>query len=317
MKFRCFSVLCLLILMITFLSGCATVQYTRIFVDDQVQDVISIELQKSELSNSEFTTLANEIDKDCRAYVSAVNKWFKNFEPDGENFTIELYENIKNNIVVQYVGDKGRGKFTIQLTFSSLGYFYLFFGIRGIDGVNENEAFDAILDDIGPFLVNYKTLNKEDFSPFSYKYGRYSSESIFANIKTIKVVGEEDETYFNKYSTLLNDEDLTDEELLNRVLLLEVFGTSDSRLQSNANDGREKGSDGITYHYWDINKMIADKDNSTMEIYYRAPKSATWYIIGLVAAVVAVAVTFVVAKGIAFKDIDEALTLGEDNEEDD
>lgn len=313
MKFKN-CLLCLLVLIIVvFCSGCATIQHTRKVVDGQVQDIIQIKLEKDQFtSNEEFSKVANEIDLDFRAYNKSINNWFNQFLPSGENGEVELYENVKNNITVQYIGNVSAGEYYFELTFASSGYFYLFYGVD-IDGVEENVAYDSIMKDIGPFLIEYENLKVDDFSAFSYKYSRTASDSIYNSILNQVIIGG-NTTYFEKYSGFVSGED-PKQELLENVKILQVFGTVDDRICSNANDGVEKGSDGFYYHYWDLNQMVNLDENSKIEIFLRSANQSTWYILALVISTVAIIIAFVIAKKVNLNEIDKALTLDYKNDD--
>ena len=97
--------------------------------------------------------------------------------------------------------------------------------------------------------------------------------------------------------------------MLENIDILQVFGTVDDRICSNANDGKEKGSDGLYYHFWDVNQLLSDDESGKIEIFLRTANQATWYILALVLAVVALAIAYVMAKKVNLSDIDKALTL--------
>ncbi len=311
------SVLISLILVLC--SGCATIQHTRKVTEGEVQDVIIVELDKTKFpSNSKYLEVSNAIHLDFIAYNRAINKWFDQFFPNGENGDFELYENVKNNILVQYKGDVSNGEFFFEITFLSSGYFYLFYGAE-IEGIDKEQAYEAIMNDIGPFIINYENLKVEDFSAFSYKYSRICSDTIYNTMLNQKVISDvsSDETYLEKYSSIMGSEN-AESELLNNVQIIQAFGTVDDRICSNANYGTSKGEDGLYYHLWNINQLISGNSDAKIELFLKAANQATWYILALVIAVAGLVVTFILAKKVNLSEIDEALTLdvGKKNDED-
>lgn len=326
MRFKKFVLCLILCFSCVVLSSCASIQFTREVVNGQIRDAFCVELDKSKLSNEDYQKLSNELDKDFKAYRSAVNSWItNNFEPDGKTISYELSANIRKSIVPRYSGET-EGKFYFEIYFASYGYFYLFYGQTGIEGVNENQAFETVLKDIGPFLTETKSLSKENISAFSYKYGRFASESIYNFVVNQKVISvlpsgeivENEQTYLDKYLNLLgNSEKYNKDNILENVQLKEVFGTDEKKIFSNANDGRERSTDGIYYHYWDLNKMVAD-GKSNVEIFFKAPRSSAWYILGLGVSIVVVALVYLLSRTQVLKEIDKALTLDyfDDNDED-
>lgn len=309
----------LISLIVILCSGCATIQHTRKVSEGEVQDVITVELDKSKFpSTSKFLEVSNEIHEDFVAYRRAIENWKEQFFPTGENGDFELYENIRNNIIVEYLGEVSNGSFYFELTFASSGYFYLFYGAE-IEGVDEEEAYNAIMKDIGPFIINYENLKVEDFSPFSYKYSRINSDSIFNAMLNQKVICEEelDETYLEKYATIMGSEN-SESDLLNNVQIIQAFGTVDDRICSNANYGVSQEDDGLYYHFWNINQLIEGNSDAKIELFLKAANQATWYISALVVAIVGLGITFILSKKVNLSEIDEALTLdvGKKNDED-
>lgn len=296
----------LISLIVILCSGCATIQHTRKVAEGQIQDSIIVQLDKSKFNSAEkYLQVANEIDMDFRTYHDTIMKWFEQFFPNDENSDFELYENVLNNISINYLGEVSSGRFYFEITFLSIGYFYLFYGVEVAD--DEELAYEAIMEDIGPFLIDYENLKVEDFSAFSYKYSRTSSDSIYNSVIGETVINGE-VTYFEKYASLMESEN-AENDLLENVEILQVFGTVDDRICSNANSGIEKGDDGLYYHFWNVNKLLEENNNGRIEIFLKTANQSTWYILALIISVIVVVIVYVLSKRVDFSDIDKALTL--------
>ena len=279
MKIKKFIMSCILLLFSIFtFVGCANIEYIRaVDGNNVIIDRFVIELNEDQIKKSgqSLSNVSELIENDMQLIVASINTWKSSFQiyPD-------LYASIDAGIYAETV-KSSEEKLTLSIQFAGPQMFGLFYGYVEA----EDFEYQKMMDDIGPFvgkMLKEEYSSNENLGLFLYKYSLIKQEGILDSIKDLEINGVK---YYDKYRSATNNfYDVEDLELS------QIFTYPDDRIRSNA-DIKEV-MDGLTMLKWDL----TGDESYSMEIYKIAPRSISWYILGLIISLVAIIILIVVIK---------------------
>jgi len=248
----------ILLISIFLIFGCASIEYQRVTDDyGKIVDKIVIELDEhklsKQLSHDKINALKNDIKIDIDNYVFALKR--------------AKYELIKNNVDTKLDFEEGiiiestgwvrefdnKSKIICQITYLNSTYLEK---INGSDNAEEGE----VKNDSATIVKNL----------FISKYMMYS-DNVFSGMEDMS--GVDGKNYFDYYSSNYGEFGVDD------IQLSQIYGTTDSRLKSNADYTQQ--IDGINYHLWEIGTQNEEYKTIQLSYYYRTAVGAGWYILAL------------------------------------
>ena len=247
--------LILIICSVFVFCGCANIEYQRITDDTgQIIDKLVIELNEKEIlqkiSNVELQALKKDIQSDLDNYVVAINYAKPQLQaqyPDMDFATGIVAETTP----WEYVS-KDVSKIYIEIYYKNSDY------MLKINGGNTEE--DPENEDDNTEIIS---------DLFISKYMMYS-DNVFMGMEEVSMGSE---TYFDFYTTKYSDFSVKD------INLTQVYGTTDSRLKSNAD--HKTTIDGINYHLWEIDTENGGYTKAKLSYYYTTAVGTGWYIVAL------------------------------------
>ena len=241
------------------MCGCANMEYLRVVDDNgQIMDKFTLELDRkdiiSKIGATRYGKLQESIESDLGKYADKIN-----------SRRTELHR--------EYGGQKD---FVNGVAAAASKFFQL------------NETTDQIFVQVNYASIEYyKLINNisddgrsEADNGFVSKY-IIKATNTFSNLEEL---GGED-GYFKTYTRDYPEFSMDD------VNLTQIYGTTDSRLKSNA-DYVEK-IEGINYHLWEIDAKNGAYKTCELSYYYLTAVGTGWYIIAL-ALSIALAVILIV-----------------------
>lgn len=258
-----FLSLILIICSVFVFCGCANIEYQRITDDTgQIIDKLVIELNEKEIlqtmSNIELQELKRDIQKDLDNYVVAINYTKPQLQlqyPDMDFSTGIVAETTPWEYVSQDVS-----KIYIEIYYKNSDYMLKING--GGNQEEDQENSDSNTEIISDLFIS--------------KYMMYS-DNVFMGMEEVSMGSQ---TYFDFYTAKYSDFTVED------VTLTQVYGTTDSRLKSNAD--YKTTIDGINYHLWEIDTKNGGYNTAKLSYYYTTAIGTGWYLVAL-------ALTFVLA----------------------
>ena len=263
MKKRFLSVLILICCMFV-MCGCANMEYLRVVDDNgQIMDKFTLELDRKDIISKIGTTRYDELQKDIKLDL-------KNYTDNINNRRLELQreyggqKDFLNGVGVAvsewFALNATTDQIFVQVNYASIEYYKLI----------NNISDDGSKEDNNEIVSNW----------FVSKY-IIKATNTFSNLEEL---GGED-NYFDYYTGHYPEFSMDD------VNLTQIYGTTDSRLKSNA-DYVEK-IEGINYHLWEIDAKNGAYKTCELSYYYLTAVGTGWYIIAL-ALSIALAVILIV-----------------------
>lgn len=292
-KLKCLSLIMILSCIFVF-AGCANIEYQRT-VDDygQILDKLTIEIDESKLkSDTNVDDLIDNVKHDIKTYYI-----------DPILFRVELYK-LQNpttfhdfqklfdisDIIYSKTGTMH--KVSVEILFGSSEVMYYLYGYD----ISDDDATDSSMTETKNFFIK--------------KYTQ-TTDNVFGDVTTIEFGGV---NLFEKYQGKVGDEYNE-----NDITLTQIYGTTDSRLHSNADETTTLN--GITYHLWEFNGADA---SAQLMFYYITANATGWYALAialtLVILVVIVAIYIVDKKKNKYKSkvvVDTQNSVEFDQNEDD
>ncbi len=255
MKSKVLSVILFAICSI-FLFGCVNIEYQRFMLPDgAIEDVLIFELDDT-VPDDQVATILSTIHEDVMKYYrTPINKAII------ETGKLEILNGIQVNVLPHK--DELRS-------------------IKVVTHCDSVEMYATLVNDIFPKVYKQNKEQPEDTSVMNdnvhYEIGTFiiryieKTYTAFGNIQDFQLQLIDDTTPMNFYDKYVNDfgGDIND------VKLSQMFVSSDTRLQSNANHTMVEG--GMKYHLWELD---ATKPNYQLEFYYRTPNSVGWYYLAI------------------------------------
>lgn len=247
MKNKIFSLI-LIICSVFVFFGCANIEYQRITDDTgQILDKFIVELDeqaiRTKMSATKLEDLKINIKNDLDEYVRQINNLLPYLQakyPD---------KDFANGIVAKTIPwlsyEDKVCRISIEILYKDSSYLQL------LNGSDNEEPEDDNPNEIVKDL-------------FIAKYMMYSNNA-FMNM--------EDSQYYKNYSYKYPEFDVSD------VNLTQVYGTTDSRLKSNAD--YKTSIDGINYHLWEVDTENNGYNTMKMSYYYTTAVGTGWYIVAL------------------------------------
>lgn len=247
------------------MCGCANMEYLRVVDDNgQIMDKFTIELDRKDIiSKIGATRYYDELQKDIKLDL-------KNYTDNINNRRLELQreyggqKDFLNGVGVAvsewFALNATTDQIFVQVNYASIEYYKLI----------NNISDDGSKEDNNEIVSNW----------FVSKY-IIKATNTFSNLEEL---GGED-GYFKTYTRDYPEFSMDD------VNLTQIYGTTDSRLKSNA-DYVEK-IEGINYHLWEIDAKNGAYKTCELSYYYLTAVGTGWYIIAL-ALSIALAVILIV-----------------------
>ena len=255
-KNKIFSILLILVWMFIF-TGCANIEYQRITDDTgKIVDKLVVEINEEELlkhiTREKLDKLKDDIRIDMKSYVYSVKQVRDNLQSSNTDVNLNYAE----GITVEHTGwtlvEGTTYRIIVQMIFQNSTYLEKLYG-----GSEDGENAETPSEVISNLFVS--------------KYVMYS-DNVFSNLEET-TGGMDNKNYFDYYSQEYGEfgvEDLT---------LTQMYGTTDSRLKSNAD--YTENIDGINYHLWEINTENAEYKTMKLSYYYTTAVGTGWYIVAL------------------------------------
>ncbi len=264
MKKRLLSVLILICCMFV-MCGCANMEYLRVVDDNgQIMDKFTLELDRKDIISKIGTTRYDELQKDIKLDL-------KNYTDNINNRRLELQreyggqKDFLNGVGVAvsewFALNATTDQIFVQVNYASIEYYKLI----------NNISDDGSKEDNNEIVSNW----------FVSKY-IIKATNTFSNLEEL---GGED-NYFDYYTGHYPEFSMDD------VNLTQIYGTTDSRLKSNA-DYVEK-IEGINYHLWEIDAKNGAYKTCELSYYYLTAVGTGWYIIALALSIALAGILIVV-----------------------
>lgn len=247
------------------LCSCASIEYQRVTDDNgQIMDKLTIELDRNDIlkkmSITKYDKLKKDIEKDVTSYVNGIVLRCANLKREYTNMD---FENGVRAVASEWVTmDRDVDEIFVQVNYANTNYYKLVNGITDDGGSADND---------NEIVSNW----------FVSKY-IMKANNTFCNLEEL----EGNRNFYEYYTNTYNEFSLDD------LSLVQIYGTTDSRLKSNA-DYVEK-IDGINYHLWEINTKDGAYKTCELSYYYLTAVGTGWYLLALGMAVVLAIVLIVV-----------------------
>ncbi len=271
-----------------FVASCAHIEYQRITDDTGlIMDKIVIELDRSKIiekiGEEKYINLKNDIREDLKTYVEAITASKLELQRRYEG-KIDFINNVLAEQGEWMEADLKTDRIVAVISYANIDFYKLINGIPLEDDSSET-------DDDAEIVSNW----------FVSKY-IIKANNTFTNLESIG--GEP--SYYDYYSTKYSEFGVQD------VSLTQVYGTTDTRLKSNA-DYIEK-IDGINYHLWDIDTQNEGYKTCQLSYYYTTAVGTGWYIVALALsiALALVLITVWIIKVIKAKHYKTKINLTDD-----
>ena len=245
-------------------AGCASIEYQRVTDDyGKIVDKIVIEIDETKLSKKlspeKLDALKYDIKNDIDNYVFALKQVKYDLIRTNEDPSLDYDE----GIIIESTGWvpqlNNKNMIICQITYLNSIY---------LDKLNGSESEDsesnAETDDSTQVVENL----------FISKYMMYS-DNVFSGMEDMVGVGGKN--YFRHYSKAYGEFGVED------IQLSQIYGTTDSRLKSNAD--HKHVIEGINYHLWEIGTQNEEYKTIKLSYYYRTAVGTGWYILALALSV--------------------------------
>lgn len=247
----------LVIVCLLLFTGCANIEYQRITDDTgRIIDKIVIEIDESEIlermSKEKLAALKEDINNDIKSYVQSVKQAKQTLKENNTDTSLDY----DNGIVIENTGwtlvEGSTYRIMVQMIFENSTYLNKLYGSDN-DKESDTEAPTEIVSGL-----------------FISKYVMYS-DNVFSNME--EATSADNKNYFDYYSDSYGEFGVKD------ITLSQMYGTTDTRLKSNAD--YVENIDGINYHLWEIDTENAGYKTMKLSYYYRTAVGTGWYIVAL------------------------------------
>lgn len=242
---------------VVILSGCANIEYQRL-VDDfgQILDKITIEIDETKLpSDVNVNTLVGKIKGDLsKYYVNPMRQRLAVFKVEHPVEYHQLVDYVSINDPTESV-ENGIHKITVETIFASSDVMAFMYGYNSTDtdsnsGLTESKNF------------------------FIKKYTQ-TTDNVFGDITQIEFSGE---NLFDEYVEFVGEEYGASD-----VTLTQIYGSTDSRMHSNADE--TINYNGFTCHLWEFS---GDNSSGQLMFYYLTANPTGWYVLAIVLTILVV-----------------------------
>lgn len=264
MKKRFLSVFILICCMFV-MCGCANMEYLRVVDDNgQIMDKFTIELDRKDIiskigATRYYDELQKSIESDLKKYADMINSRRTELQREygGQK---DFVNGVAAAASKFFQLNETTDQIFVQVNYASIEYYKL---INNISDDGSSEADNEIVSNwfVSKYIIK--------------------ATNTFSNLEEL---GGED-GYFKTYTRDYPEFSMDD------VNLTQIYGTTDSRLKSNA-DYVEK-IEGINYHLWEIDAKNGAYKTCELSYYYLTAVGTGWYIIAL-ALSIALAVILIV-----------------------
>jgi len=243
----------ILIFCCVMLCGCASVEYQRVTDDlGQIRDKITIELEEDKIvgkiGQRKYDALKADIEHDLENYVSVIQNICVVLQREYAA-TYDFSEGVQAVASEWYPSGNGKQQIFVQVNYLNSDYYKLVNGIPLED--------DSKVDD-NQIVSNW----------FVSKY-IIKTNNTFSNIEDL----EGDRNFYDYYTSTYGEYTIED------VNLVQIYGTTNKRLKSNA-DYVEK-IDGVNYHLWEIDTKNGAYKTCELSYYYLTAVGTGWYVLAL------------------------------------
>lgn len=256
----------ILIFCCVMLCGCASVEYQRVTDDmGQIRDKFTIELEGTKIvgriGQHEYDALKADIEHDLENYISTIQGICTSLQRElgGQ---VDFSEGVQAVASEWYSTGNGNEQIFVQVNYLNSSYYKL---VNGITDDDEEQTADG-----NQIVSNW----------FVSKY-IIKANNTFSNIEDL----EGERNFYDYYTSTYGEYTIED------VNLVQIYGTTDKRLKSNA-DYVEK-IDGVNYHLWEIDTKNGAYKTCELSYYYLTAVGTGWYVLALSLAG-ALAVTLIV-----------------------
>ncbi len=260
-KLKYFSLI-LVLSCVVILSGCANIEYQRL-VDDfgQILDKITVEIDETKLpSDVNVNTLVGKVKDDLsKYYVNPMRQRLAVFKVEHPVEYHQLVDYVSINDPIESV-ENGVHKITVETVFASSDVMAFMYGYDSTDtdgdsGLTESKNF------------------------FIKKYTQ-TTDNVFGDITQIEFSGE---NLFDKYVEFVGEEYGASD-----VTLTQIYGSTDSRMHSNADE--TINYNGFTCHLWEFS---GDNSSGQLMFYYLTANPTGWYVLAIVLTILVVLIIVV------------------------
>lgn len=282
MKKRFLSVFILIICCVV-LCSCANIEYQRVTDDNgQIMDKLTIELDRTamlkKMTATKYDKLKKDIEKDVTSYVNGIVLRCASLRREYTNMD---FKNGVSAVASEWVTMDGNiDEIFVQVNYANIKFYKL------VNGITDDQESSSGSDN--EIVSNW----------FVSKYIMKTSNT-FSNIEEY----EGDRNFYDYYTNTYDEFNMED------LNLVQIYGTTDSRLKSNA-DYVEK-IDGINYHLWEIDTKDGAYKTCELSYYYLTAVGTGWYVLALGMAVVlaVVLVTIWIVKSVKAKRYKKKVTV--------
>lgn len=246
----------LILFCVIIFAGCANVEYQRI-VDDtgKIVDRLVVEINEEELaeklSPEKINELKEDIKKDFKSYVLAINNAKDYLEANNRDTSLNYKEGITIEHTDWTLVNDNTYRIILQMAFLDVDYYNALYSSG--EEKEENTPTEIVK---GMFIS---------------KYVMYSN-NVFANMEEVSG-GMDSKNYFEYYSAKYGEFSVDD------LKLTQIYGTTDKRLKSDAD--YVENIEGINYHLWEIDANNANYKTAKLSYYYTTAVGTGWYIVAL------------------------------------
>ena len=245
-------------------AGCASIEYQRVTDDyGKIVDKIVIEIDETKLSKqlspNKLESLKADIKTDIDNYVFALKQVKYDLIRTNSDPALDFEE----GIIIESTGWvpqlNNKNMIICQITYENSTYLEKLNGSKEEESEGNNSA-----DDSTEIVKNL----------FISKYMMYR-DNVFSGME--ELVGVGGKNYFKHYSAAYGEFGVED------LHLSQIYGTTDSRLKSNADHTHV--IEGINYHLWEIGTQNEEYKTIKLSYYYRTAVGTGWYMLALALSV--------------------------------
>lgn len=238
-------------------AGCTNIEFQRL-VDDfgQILDKVTIEIDETKLpSDVNVNTLVGKIKGDLRKYY--VNPMLQRLAVFKDQHPIEYHQLIDYVSIGEPIEsvENGIHKITVETIFASSDVMAFMYGYDSTDTDSDSELTES-----------------KNF--FIKKYTQ-TTDNVFGDITQIEFSGE---NLFDKYVEFVGEEYGASD-----VTLTQIYGSTDSRMHSNADETIYYN--GFTCHLWEFS---GDDSSGQLMFYYLTANPTGWYVLAIVITILVV-----------------------------
>ena len=264
MKKRFLSVFILICCMFV-MCGCANMEYLRVVDDNgQIMDKFTLELDRkdiiSKIGATRYGKLQESIESDLGKYADKINSRRTELQREygGQK---DFVNGVAAAASKFFQLNETTDQIFVQVNYASIEYYKL---INNISDSGSSEADNEVVSNwfVSKYIIK--------------------ATNTFSNLEEL---GGED-NYFDYYTGHYPEFSMDD------VNLTQIYGTTDSRLKSNA-DYVEK-IEGINYHLWEIDAKNGAYKTCELSYYYLTAVGTGWYIIALALSIALAGILIVV-----------------------